>query len=176
MPNWNSLLTFLSGITRKNYDLLIACPHCSNNDRFVKYGFYSRYLFDDSLLKIQRYRCDNDGCSQRTFSILPHAFLRIARVSLCMFTHVLQMKADGFNIADISRHTGCSWSRVQRWIAKAKRIKNWIDIEKKDSPPCMSSKDEWPSFIRDFSWYFYPKRYGVPDHQHKTDIPINTDG
>ena len=83
MPTlWNSLLSFLSEITSENYTTLICCPHCGNRDSYVKYGFYSRYLFDDHLTKIQRYRCDNDLCPHTTFSILPHAFLRIHRASL----------------------------------------------------------------------------------------------
>nr|WP_320016238.1 hypothetical protein [uncultured Desulfobacter sp.] len=158
-PPWISILTALSEITSKKYASIISCPYCGNRYCYVKYGFYNRYLFNDELIQIQRYRCDNDQCPQRTFSILPHAFLRIARASLCMFMHVLQMKKDGHSIADIAKYTGYSWPRIQRWIAKAQQIKEWIDSERKQSAPCMLPKNEWTNFIRDFSWAFYPKRY-----------------
>ncbi len=63
MPTlWNSLLYFLSEITRENCTTLICCPLCGNSDSYVKCGFYSRYLFDNELIKIQRYRCDNALC------------------------------------------------------------------------------------------------------------------
>ena len=162
MPHlWNSLLTVLSEITNKNYDSLVFCPHCGNRNSFVKYGFYSRYLFDDDLINIQRYRCDNDVCPQKTFSILPHAFLRIARASLCMFMHVLKMHEQGNTIASIARDTDSNWSRIQRWLAKAIEIRDWISKEYGKAPPCLSSKKKWAFFMRDFSWAFYPKRYGL---------------
>ena len=157
---WNSLLTVLSKVTRENYNSLICCPRCGNRFSYVKHGFYSRYLFDDDLIKIQRYRCDNDLCSQKTFSVLPHAFLRIARPSLCMFMYVLKMYEQGSSIASIARHIGTNWPRMQRWIIKATAIRDWIRIERRGVPPCSSSKMEWPSFTRDFSWAFYPGRYG----------------
>lgn len=136
MPTpWNSLLYFLSEITRENYNALICCPHCGNRNLYVKYGFYSRYLFDNNLIKIQRYRCDNDLCPHKTFSILPHAFLRINRASLCMLMHVLELYEQGNKIASIARDTGSNWSRTQRWIKKAREIKDWLSKEYKKAPP-----------------------------------------
>jgi len=160
MPHhWNSLLTFLPEITSEKDNSLIYCPHCGNRHSYVKNGFYKRYSFDDELALIQRYRCDNDKCPKKTFSILPHAFLRIARASLCMFIYVLQMYEQGSNIASIARSTGSNWPRMQRWVAKAKAIQDWISVELNGISPCLSPKKYWPSFIRDFSWAFYPKRY-----------------
>ncbi|MDA3897579.1 MAG: hypothetical protein PF482_15705 [Desulfobacteraceae bacterium] len=158
-PDWNSLLTFLPEITRENYNSLICCPHCGNRHSYVKNGFYKRYSFDDKLISIQRYRCDNDQCPKKTFSILMHAFLRIARASLCMFMYVLQMYEQGNSIASIARHTGSNWPRMQRWVAKAKAIRDWITVELNGISPCLSPKKNWPSFMRDFSWAFYPRRY-----------------
>jgi len=136
MPTlWNSLLSFLSEITSENYTTLVYCPHCGNSDSYVKYGFYSRYLFDDHLTKIQRYRCDNDLCPHTTFSILPHAFLRIHRASLCMFMYVLARYEHGDSIASIARDTGSNWPRIQRWIKKAREIRDWLGKEYKKAPP-----------------------------------------
>lgn len=165
-PPWLTILTALSEITSKKYTSIICCPSCGNRHCFVRFGFYSRYLFDGELTQIQRYRCDNDQCPQSTFSILPHAFLRIARASLCMFMHVLQMYEQGESVAAIARYTDSNWPRIKRWIGKAQEIKNWINTERELSHPCMSPKNEWSFFIRDFSHFFYPRRYGIQ--------PINT--
>lgn len=160
-PPWSSILNALSEMTSEKYVSIICCPYCGNRYCFVKYGFYSRYLFNDALTQIQRYRCDNDQCPQRTFSILPRAFLRIARASLCMFMHVLQLYKQGHSIAAIARYTGSNWPRIKRWIDKAQEIKKWIKTEREHSPPCMLPRNEWPLFTRDFSYAFYPQRYGI---------------
>lgn len=51
MPHtWKSLITYLSNITRENYNSITCCTHCGNRDSYVKWGFYSRYLFNDELV------------------------------------------------------------------------------------------------------------------------------
>lgn len=155
---WSSLIAVLSEITRENFDLVVCCTHCGNRHTFVKWGFYRRYLFNDELVNIQRYRCDNDLCPRKTFSILPHAFLPVIRASVCMLMYVLKMYELGRNIAAIARHTGNSWQRVKRWISRAFSIRKWILREYADTSPCLSAKQRWASFTRDFSWAFYPDR------------------
>ena len=155
---WSSLITVLSEITRKNFDSIVCCPHCGNRNTFIKWGFYDRYLFNDELINIQRFRCDNDLCPQKTFSILPHAFLPIIRASLCMLRYLLKMYEQGETIAGIARQTGNSWSRVQRWIAKAVLVRDWIRKEYGNVSLCFLSTRQWASFTRNFSWAFYPKR------------------
>ncbi len=155
---WSSLITFLSEITRENCDSIVCCTHCGNRHAYKKWGFYSRYAFDDRLINIQRYRCDNDLCPLKTFSILPHAFLPIIRASLCMLMHVLKMLEQGQTIAAIARHTDSSWPRMQRWITKAVLIREWLDQEYGKALPCLSQDRRWPTFTRDFSWAFYPDR------------------
>ena len=98
---WSSLISFLSEITRKNCDSIVCCTHCGNRHTYVKWGFYSRYLFDDELINIQRFRCDNDLCPRKTFSILPHALLPIMRASLCMLMYILKKYEQGNSIAGI---------------------------------------------------------------------------
>ena len=127
MPrSWNSLISILSEITSKNCESLIFCSHCGNCHTYVKWGFYRRYLFNDELTNIQRYRCDNDKCPCRTFSILPHAFLRIIRASLCMLMHVLKMYEQGNSIANIARQTNSNWPKTQRWIPLYNKKREWI--------------------------------------------------
>jgi len=160
MPRtWNSLITVLSEITRENCVALVCCPHCGNRHTHIKWGFYTRYLFNDELIKIQRFRCDNDLCPQKTFSILPHALLPMIRVSLCMLKYVLTKYGQGETIAKIARHTGSNWQRIQRWIKKALSIRDWFRQEYGiRSSPCLSPGKFWTSFTRDFSWAFYPER------------------
>ena len=159
MPRpWSSLISFLSEITRKNCDLIICCTHCGNRHTYVKWGFYSRYLFDDELINIQRFRCDNDLCPRKTFSILPHALLPIMRASLCMLMYILKMYEQGNSIAGIARHTGSNWTRIQRLIAKAMSIRDWIKQEYDSTSACLSASRQWTYFIRDFSWAFYPNQ------------------
>jgi transposase-like protein len=160
MPPWFTLITVLSKITRKNSNPIICCPYCGNRHTFIKWGFYHRYLFDDSLITIQRYRCDNDLCPRKTFSVLPHPFLRIVRASLCMLMYILSLHEHGHCIVGIARQTGNTWTRIQRWIHKAVSIRDWISQEYFDAAPCLSSDSKWTGFIRDFSWAFYPARYG----------------
>jgi transposase-like protein len=155
---WSSLITVLSKITRENFDSVVCCTHCGNRHTYVKWGFYSRYSFDEKLINIQRYRCDNDLCPQKTFSILPHAFLPIIRASLCMLTYILNMYEQGNTIADIVRHTSSNWPRIQRWIAKALSIREWLQKEYNNPSPCLLKTRQWSSFTRYFSWAFYPAR------------------
>lgn len=156
---WSSLIAFLSEITRKNCDSIVCCTHCGDRYTNVKWGFYCRYLYDDELMKIQRYRCDNDQCPCKTFSILPHAFLPIVRASLSMLTYILKMYEQGNSIASIARHTGSNWPRMQRWIVKAISIREWLKHEYGSaSSLCLSQSMQWSSFTREFSWVFYPNR------------------
>ena len=159
MPElWSSFLTVLSDMTRENCDSFICCPHCGNRHAYVKWGFYRRYLFNDELMPIQRYRCDNDLCPQKTFSVLPHAFLPILRASLCMLMYILKKYEQGKSIAGIARSTDSNWPRMQRWIAKAVSVRNWLKHEYGSTSPCRLKINQWTLFARDFSWAFYPNR------------------
>jgi len=77
-----------------------------------------------------------------------------------MLMYVLDLYEQGNSIASIARDIGSNWPRIQRWIKKAKEIRDWLSKEYEKAPPCLSSKMNWTSFIRDFSWAFYPARYG----------------
>jgi transposase-like protein len=159
MHPWLSLISILSEITRKNSTLIICCPHCGNQYTYIKWGVYYRYLFNDELVAIQRYRCHNDLCPRKTFSVLPHAFLRIVRATLCMLMYMLNLHEKGHRIADIARHTRNSWPRTQRLIAKALSIRDWVKSEYSGGLPCLAPDKMWAHFVRDFSWAFYPARY-----------------
>ena len=158
MPRtWKSLISILSDITRENFTSHVQCTHCGNGNALIKWGFYSRYLFNDELINIPRYRCDNDLCPQKTFSILPHAFLPIVRATLCMLMYVLRMYEQGNCIAQIARETGNTWPRIRRWISKGFAIRRWL--KKEYDITCSCRVSNWSSLTRDFSWAFYPSRF-----------------
>lgn len=158
-PTWNSLISNLSKITRENSSYIIQCSHCGNRHCYTKWGHYSRYLFNDELINIQRYRCYNDRCPRQTFSILPHAFLPLVRASLCMLMYVLAMHEQGYCIAQIAKATGNTWPRIQRWISKALSLRDWLKKEYGKPCSCFYRNANWFSFTRDFSWAFYPARF-----------------
>ena len=158
MHPWSSLITVLSEITRKNSDSIVCCTHCGNRHTYIKWGFYHRYLFNDELINIQRYRCNNDSCPCQTFSILPHAFLPVIRASLCMLLYILKKYEQEDTIAGIARHTGSTWPRMQRWVSKALSIRDWLRLEYGNALPCLLQNRKWTSFTRNFSWAFYPKQ------------------
>jgi len=81
-----------------------------------------------------------------------------------MLMHVLKMYEQGNSIANIARQTNNNWPKTQRWIAKASEIQEWLRqqsaIASWEPSPCFSPDKLWTSFIRDFSWAFYPNRLG----------------
>lgn len=162
MPHtWKSLIAVLSEIATQEYERTICCPCCGNRERTPKYGFYMRYNFDEqTLVTIQRFRCDNDQCPRITFSILPHPFMRILRASLCMFQFVLALWESRQSIASIARTTSRTWSRVQRWIRRAADIRSKLETDFSFSVhPCRRPIKEWSVFVRDFSHVCYPGRF-----------------
>ena len=165
MPH--QMFTFLSDlneIAKKNQTGPIVCHWCNNQDNIIKYGFYKRYEFLGKVkIRIQRFFCKRDKC-RRTFSILPHPFLRFTSLSLCMFTVLLQLFDQGIPIAEICRRLGLSWSMADWAIKRGRRILYWIDQEAKTEPtwapsPCIDPPGHWSEFIRMFAIKFYPKRY-----------------
>jgi hypothetical protein len=73
-----------------------------------------------------------------------------------MLIYVLKLYEQGNTIAGIARYTGNDWQRIQRWIAKALPIREWLRQEYDNVFPCLVKN--WTSFVRDFSWAFYPGR------------------
>jgi len=161
MPHaWKSLISILSEIATQKPAQAICCPCCGNRERTTKYGFYERYNFDEqALVSIQRFRCDNDQCPRRTFSVLPHPFLRVLRASLCMFRFILSLWESGQSIALVARKTGQTWPRIQRWISRAEDIRSRLGSDDAFSAlPCLKPIQGWTEFVRDFSHACYPGR------------------
>jgi transposase-like protein len=159
-----TILLNLNGIAKENQTGPVACHWCNNQDNIIKYGTYKRYGFaGGERIAIQRYLCKRDHC-RRTFSILPHPFLRISRLSLCMFTTLMQLLDRQTSIAEIGRRSGLTRSMIYGAIEKGHRILDWIDREARTEPtwapsPCIDPPGHWSDFIRMFAIKFYPKRY-----------------
>ena len=160
-----NILLNLNDIAKEKQTGPIACHWCNNQVNIIKYGTYQRYGFTgQEQIKIQRFFCKHDQC-RRTFSILPHPFLRITRFTLCMLISLIQLLDQQLPIAETGRRLGLSRSMVYWAIQKGRRILHWIDQEAKTKPswapsPCIDPPAHWADFIRMFAMKFYPKRYG----------------
>ena len=158
------ILLNLNDIAKKNQTGPIACHWCNNQINLIKYGTYKRYGFSgQEQIKIQRYLCKHDQC-RRTFSILPHPFLRITRLTVCMLTFLMQLVNQQKSTAAICRHLGLSRPIVNGAIKKWRGLLDWIEREANTQPtwapsPCIDPPAHWSDFIRMFAMKFYPKRY-----------------
>lgn len=97
--------------------------------------------------------------------IWPHPFLRITRLSLCLFAALLQLVDQPLNAAQIARRLKLSRPMVRPAIEKGRRIMAGLAREAKTEPawaptPCFNPAGYWSDFIRMFAAKFYPKRYG----------------
>ncbi|MEJ2222061.1 MAG: hypothetical protein P8X80_14745 [Desulfobacterales bacterium] len=163
-PTLLRIVLYLVEAAKENQTGPVACHWCNNQDNIIKHGKYQRYGFtSDEIIDIQRYLCKHDHC-RRTFSILPHPFLRISRFSLCLFHELLRLVEEDLRIAEIARRFAVSWPTIPRAIKMAHRIVTWIRQESKTQPPwtphpCMHPWRCWSEFIRMFATKFYPQRY-----------------
>ena len=90
-PTLLRIVLYLIEAAKENQTGPVVCHWCNNRVNIIKYGKYQRYGFtSDEMIDIQRYLCKHDQC-RRTFSILPHPFLRISRFSLCLFNELLRL-------------------------------------------------------------------------------------
>jgi len=162
-----NILLELNELAKENQTGTIACHWCNNQDNIIKYGKYKRYDFTgEELIDIQRYLCKHDQC-RRTFSILPHPFLRFTRFSLCLLTVLLQLLDQKMPIARICRQLAIGRTSAYWAITKGRRIVDWLAQEANAEPvwapcPCFNPAAHWSDFVRMFAMQFYPKRYGPP--------------
>ena len=164
-PTLWATVNHLIEIAKKKETGPAVCTWC-NGISHIKYGTYQRYApVSRERIAIQRYRCKHDRC-RRTFSILPHPFLRITRYSICLFQLLLTLVGQGIAVNPIATTLIISWGAVARALAKAEAVLEWIREEAKADPtwsptPCSDPSRHWTHFTRMFAAKFYPKRYGV---------------
>jgi len=159
-----NILEVFDRIAKENHTGPIACHWCNNKDNIIKYGTYKRYNFSEQAkIRIQRYLCKKGHC-KRTFSILPHPFLRFTRFTLCLLIAMLKLLDQHVGIAQVCRHLGLCRSMAYWAMDKGRDILQWIDQEAQTQPswapsPCIDPKGFWSDFVRMFAMKFYPKRY-----------------
>ena len=160
------MISHLIEAAKENHTGAVACCWCNNVENIIKHGTYERYAFlTQELIKIQRHLCKSDRCG-RTFSILPHPFLRITRWSLCMYQEILNLIESQISRSEVRRRLELSWpTTIARAVERARDILSWVDQEAKTEPiwapsPCMHPSQCWSDFIAMFAAHFYPKRYG----------------
>jgi len=165
-PPLEATLRHFAVISKEKHTGPVVCSWC-NGVSHIKHGSYRRYAVGSTeMIPIQRYYCKHDQC-RRTFSILPHPFLRISRSTLCLLQALLGLYEQQVPVDHIAKTLKVSWNTVARAIEKAGIILPWLHREAESDAswaptPCMNPPAHWPSFIRMFSAKFYPKRYGNP--------------
>ncbi len=127
-PTLTTILICLAEIARENETGPVACVWCNNRTNIIRHGTYERFDFIDDLRKIQRYLCKDDRC-RRTFSILPHPFLRLSRFSLCVFNELLAMLEREMSVAAIARRLNVGWSAARRAVESSPLDKRRLDLE-----------------------------------------------
>lgn len=150
-------------ITGKN-EQDICCPFCSLT-RIIRHGTYLRnHPERNEQVRVQRLLCKNTQCPVKTFSVLTYPFLRIVRHWYWTVEQVYCLMQEGFYQASIARVSGVMRGVSRYLMDFSKHIFPWIDREQPiadwgscfETDPCRI----WPQFIRDFSYRFYPNRYG----------------
>lgn len=160
-----TMLLFLSQIAKENHNPAPFCPVCGERVCIIKHGFYWRYLFDGSAqTSIQRYCCGNPHCHRKTFSCLPHPFLPLIRLPLCVLRAILDMLQNyKMTIAAAGRACRMKWPTVKRVLKTAKKLFGWIHRQAPSASwgpsACLNANKNWQEFILSISYAFYPDRF-----------------
>ncbi len=159
-----TILMFTSHVAKQNLTSVIVCPECGERHRLIKWGFFSRYLFDgDATIQIQRIRCLNTQCPRVTFCALPHPFLPVLRVPLCFLLTLLSMHQKGRPVAELARKSGKSWPVIRRCLSMASRLQSFLQNEAETIlgivSPGLQPGSSWTAFTHALSWAFFPKRF-----------------
>lgn len=155
--SWLSILFFESN---SNPKADIRCPLCGERLRICRNGHYFRYRFeDDEPMAVQRYGCGNPACPRVTFSIPPHPYLPICRIPLCLLMAMLiKLRTQKYSINDCARWINSSWNTAKRAVTLAARLLDWFNREAEagviPKMPCLPN--QWPDFIRAYSYAFCP--------------------
>lgn len=161
--SWMVMVPVRASKAKENLDPDIRCPQCSELRRIVRHGHYQRYRYEShERMAVARYACRNPDCPRRTFSVLPHSYLPVVRMPLCLLLalyrqHVAKTQA----INELARKLRHGWNTIRRAVCLARRILHWCgqEIRAEAMPwwPCHA--DHWPAFSRAFSWAFLPRRF-----------------
>lgn len=161
--SWMAIVVSCVENANRKIQAPIRCPHCNDHRRVGGHGSYRRYRYEcHERMAVARYRCHNPDCPCLTFSQLPHPYLPMVRMPLCVLMdlyrrHVLEK----MSIGRCARTFGHSWSTIRRALALARRLLAFAgrELAAEVLPlwPCLP--DSWPAFTRTFSYAFLPARF-----------------
>ncbi len=160
------ILDVCTKIAKENFIDTVACPCCGEQTLWIRYGYYTRYLFSGGdLIAIQRYLCLNRNCPRKTFYILPFTMLHLLRVSLCfLLVMACRVEEPWACIASLARESGKAWGVMRRTIRMARNVKHWMQSEYPHhccrSSVCGACRHGWTGFTRAFSFAVFPVRFG----------------
>jgi hypothetical protein len=160
--SWMAMLPVLVLKAKQNFKPDLCCPLCHEHRRIVRYGRYWRYFYEShERMAVQRYACRNPACPRRTFSVLPHAYLPMLRIPLCLQLELYRRHVvDCQSINRLARALHHGWNTIRRAVDLARRLLDWcrreITAEAMDPWPCRPVR--WPAFCRAFSYAFMPAR------------------
>lgn len=162
--SWLCIVVSLAQNANRKIAPLVRCPHCGRYYCIILYGYYRRSRYDKNIegMQVQRYLCKNPDCPCKTFSQLPHPYLPVARIPLCVLMDLYRLHVvENKTIARCARRFGHGWNTIKRAIALARRLIDFAGRELAAGQmslwPCLPGR--WPEFTRAFSYAFLPARF-----------------
>lgn len=132
----------------------IACPHCGEKKRFIKYGRYRRYGKQKKKIFVQRFQCQNSKCPKgpRYFSCLPFPLLPFLGISFFFLLRITLSRAKD-SWKNLEKRFSSNRSSLQRWLKLANRIFVWLKDTNFLDEPALS----WNLLIHLYSRAFYSR-------------------
>ncbi len=148
----------------------ICCSHCSSTV-VVRNGTYPRNdPQTDTEIRVQRYLCKSPECPWKSFSALPEPILPIIRHMYVTLLSCHVMLKKGMKQVVVARKLNITRGIVKRLSVFYSKFLTWFNREKMMADWGTNPVKFWPDFTRDFSQYFFPKRWiKYPSTQ---DIPV----
>ncbi len=153
---------------KKNHQM--RCCHCSSA-LVIRNGTYPRNdPQKDTEIRVQRYLCKSPKCPWQSFSVLPSPILPVIRHTYKALFSYSDMFQNGMNQVAVARKLNLKRGVVKRLKIFCHQFMVWLDREKKVADWGWDPFQFWQDFTRDFSQYFFPKRWlKPPSTQH---IPV----
>jgi len=161
--SWLSIVVSCIENANRKVQESVRCPGCNDHLRVGVHGCCRRYRYaSQERMTVPRYICKNPNCPCQTFSELPHPYLPMARIPLCVLMDLYRFHVvENNTIARCARRFGHGWNTVKRAVALARRLVVFVgrELAAGQMPlwPCLPGG--WPEFTRAFSYAFLPARF-----------------